>query len=142
MILLKDILEQLKGNKIKLTPIERINYKLIRRDKDFTEKDIDTITELLKQNKINWNALKDFPKDVIEKAILMSEDAYYAYVYALNNLNSKWIEAEPFIMRNSGYAYYYAKYVLKSRWKEAEPYIKESKHWWDEYRKHFNIKEN
>ena len=65
---LKQILEQLKSNKIKLTPIERINYKLMT-GVEFTEEDINTIAELLKQNKINSYQLNKLPKDIIEKVI-------------------------------------------------------------------------
>ena len=139
MIPISEIQEQV-FKKIKLSPIERVNYKLMRGDKDFTEEDVDTIVKLLKQYKLDSHRFKDFPKDVIEKVILKSEDVWCAYYYALKILKSRWKEAEPYIMKNSYYAYNYALYILKSRWLEAEPIIKQDEYWWNEYRSYFNIK--
>jgi hypothetical protein len=31
----------------------------------------------------------------------------------------------------------YARYVIKDRWPEAEPYIKQSRSFWNQYKKHF-----
>ena len=126
-------------NKIKLTPIERVNYKLMRKDKDFTKEDIDAIVKLMKQDRLDFHRFKDFPKDIIEKAILKSKKSRYVYWYIIEILESRWIEAEPFIMKDPGCAHHYAKDILKSRWKEAEQYIKQNEYYWNKYKKRFKI---
>jgi hypothetical protein len=35
------------------------------------------------------------------------------------------------------FAYYYAKDVVKGRWLEAEPYIMKDSYWWDRYETYF-----
>lgn len=63
----------------------------------------------------------------------------YAYYYARFIIEDRWLDAEPFIIKDRGAAHDYARYVLKGRWPEAEPYIKCDEYWWDPYCKHFKI---
>jgi hypothetical protein len=51
------------------------------------------------------------------------KDPHYAYFYALNIIEGRWIEAEQYIMKNPHYAYFYAKNMIRGRWIEAEQYI-------------------
>jgi hypothetical protein len=48
-------------------------------------------------------------------------------------------EAEPIIMKVPGYAIQYARDILKERWVDAEPYIMKDHVVWDRYKKHFGI---
>jgi hypothetical protein len=62
----------------------------------------------------------------------------YAFFYAYY-IKGRWVEAEPYIMKDPYYAYRYARCVLKDRWIEAEPYIMLNKWWWDQYTKWFKL---
>lgn len=62
-----------------------------------------------------------------------------AFYYTSMVIKSRWLEAEPYIMKDSREAFYYASVVIGSRWYEAEHYIMKSEHWWDLYKKRFNI---
>lgn len=69
---------------------------------------------------------------------------YNAYYLADCVLDGRWpeaeLEAEPLFMTDPCWAYIHARYVRKAPWPEAEAVIKDSR-WWDDYAKHFNIKE-
>ena len=69
----------------------------------------------------------------LEKLILAKRNVKYAYGYALNVIQGRWPEAEPYIMKDPEMAYYYALNVIKDRWPEAEPYILKSPYWNDKY---------
>ena len=65
---------------------------------------------------------------------------YEAYYLARDVREAPWPEAELVIMTDPRWAFYYARDVRKAPWPEAEPIIKNSI-FWDDYVKHFNIKE-
>ena len=44
-------------------------------------------------------------------------------------VDSRWLEAEPYIVKDSKWAYYYAVGVLRRRWPEAEPVIVKDPEW-------------
>jgi hypothetical protein len=50
------------------------------------------------------------------------------YLYAKNELKSRFPEAEPIILKDLKIACLYARDVIKGRWKEAEPIIMQSPH--------------
>ncbi len=54
-------------------------------------------------------------------------------------IKGRWLEAEPYIMKDPEWAYWYARDIIKGRWPEAEPYIMTDEYWWDEYKEHFKI---
>lgn len=54
---------------------------------------------------------------------IIKRHAGYASHYAITYLKGRWIEAEPFIMKDPYCAHNYARLVIKDRWIEAEPYI-------------------
>ena len=56
----------------------------------------------------------------IEHLIKSSFDLRYIMIF---HNDKRWIEAEPYIMKNPWYAHRYAFSVIKGRWPEAEPYI-------------------
>lgn len=62
-----------------------------------------------------------------------------AYYYARFILNGRFIEAEPYLMKDLYYAFYYAQDILKCRWPEAESMIKEHPGPWEHYCAVFNM---
>lgn len=61
-----------------------------------------------------------------------------AYMYA-RLIKGRWIEAEPYIMRDPVYVFYYAIGVIRGRWLEAEPIIQTNDHLWESYSRTFKI---
>jgi len=59
------------------------------------------------------------------------------YMYARDVIHGRWLEAEPFIMKDTCYAYYYAIDIIKGKWPEAEPYIREDEFWYGSYKRMF-----
>lgn len=57
----------------------------------------------------------------------------WANWYAQCVIKGRWIDAEPYIMKDSAWAALYAKDVIGNRWKEAEPYIKKDVLCWRSY---------
>ena len=43
------------------------------------------------------------------------KDPIYAYLYAIDIIKGRWIEAESIIINDSKYAYYYARNVIKGK---------------------------
>lgn len=69
---------------------------------------------------------------------IIKKSPRYAYRYAKYRLqNGRWVEAEPYIMKDPQYAHYYAYNILKSRWVEAEKNIMKNEYWWELYRGEF-----
>ena len=54
---------------------------------------------------------------------IISTDPYYAYYYARQIINGRWLEAEKIIINDPIWAYEYAQNIIKGRWKEAENII-------------------
>ena len=54
-------------------------------------------------------------------------------------MKGRWLEAEPYIMKNPQYAYNYAINVLKRRWLEAEPFIFQDRVFGKYYQEAFKI---
>lgn len=52
---------------------------------------------------------------------IIRREPYYAYQYARDVLKGRWVEAEPYIMKDRIAAHDYAKYVIGGRWLEYEP---------------------
>ena len=63
------------------------------------------------------------PDPALEKRILVSKNATWAYEYALNVLQAPWPAAEPVIAQDAQRAFDYAREVLKAPWPAAEPAI-------------------
>jgi hypothetical protein len=61
------------------------------------------------------------------------------YSYARFELKKRWLEAEPYIMKDPEWAYRYAVNIFKRRWTEAEPYIRKNNSIWDDYKSVFGI---
>ena len=57
----------------------------------------------------------------LETSIMV--DAQCAYMYALHVLQTRWTEAEPFILQDLDWVNYYANDVIHGRWPEAEKEI-------------------
>lgn len=69
---------------------------------------------------------------------IIKKSPRHAYRYAKYRVqNDRWVEAEPYIMKNPQYAHYYAYNVMKGRWFEAEKYIMKNEYWWDAYSREF-----
>ena len=86
---------------------------------------------------INSNPdIKTIPGDSILHIIKKLPQEAYSYAHRV--LNSRWLEAEPYILQNPHVAYWYTIDVIKKRWPEAEPIIKNT-FWWDTYRRRFKI---
>ena len=60
----------------------------------------------------------------------------WAYWYALNVIEGRWLEAESVIMQDPKWAYQYAHYVIEGRWPEAESVIITSPWWAYLYARH------
>jgi hypothetical protein len=124
--------------------------------------------QLTPQEAYTW-ATKIMPNcqnDELEQIIMT--DPFYAYCYASCVIKGRWIEAEPIIATNPHWAYNYAYYVIKGRFERGEaaivtvpyyaywyaydvvkgrfelgePAIKKSAYQWDDYCKHFGIKQS
>ena len=67
---------------------------------------------------------------------IIKKDAECAYLHA-RITDTRWSEAEPYIMTNSYCTYMYAKFVMRERWPEAEPIIESDEYWWMRYKKEF-----
>jgi hypothetical protein len=65
---------------------------------------------------------------------------WYAHIYAIDLIKGRWLEAEPHIIKDSYRACVYATDVMKERWIDAEPQIQISPLNWKHYKQHFNIK--
>lgn len=60
---------------------------------------------------------------------IIKTDVRLSYVYAHHNLRGRFIEAEPYIMKNPKIASMYADNIIKGRWLVAEPYIMKDPCW-------------
>ena len=54
---------------------------------------------------------------------------FWAYWYAQNVIQGRWLKAELTIMADAEWAYLYARDVIQGRWIEAEPTIMRSPLW-------------
>jgi hypothetical protein len=75
----------------------------------------------------------------IEAEPYIMKDPFYGLMYAQYVIRGRWIEAEPVIIKNTWHAWMYALYILKSRWIEAEQYIKLHDYWWGKYCRYFKL---
>ena len=107
------------------------------------------ITGIMKYEKGNYDPImhiiKRCPKliytyarDVIKGRWIEAEpyimkDPQYAYLYAYDIIKGRWAEAESYIMQKPEYAVWYARFVVKGRWEEAEEYIKTKEDCWKVY---------
>ena len=62
-----------------------------------------------------------------------------AYLYALDEIKGRWLEAEPYIMKDTFYALCYSGNVMRERWPDAEPIIMTDSTWWEYYCRNFGI---
>ena len=69
------------------------------------------------------------PDPALERQILVSKNAEWAYKYAGNVLKAPWPAAEPVIAQNAEWAYLYALGVLKAPWPAGEPVIARDAQW-------------
>ena len=69
------------------------------------------------------------PDPALERQILVSKNAEWAYKYAGNVLKAPWPAAEPVIAQNAEWAYLYALGVLKAPWPAGEPVIAQNAEW-------------
>jgi lambda repressor-like predicted transcriptional regulator len=69
------------------------------------------------------------PDPALERQILVSKNAQWAYKYAGNVLRAPWPAGEPVIAQNAQWAYLYALGVLKKRFPAAEPVIAQNAEW-------------
>lgn len=67
---------------------------------------------------------------------IIKKDAECACLHA-RITDTRWPEAEPYIMKNPYFAYIYATYVMQERWLEAESMIESDDYWWMRYKKEF-----
>lgn len=99
--------------------------------------DLDYSRPMLSYN-ISWH--KEIRKSESIAASEALKDPETAYHYAKNILKSRWLEAEPIILKNQHYTYFYWVNILNcysikgkfDRWPEAEPILKNSE-WWEQY---------
>jgi hypothetical protein len=85
-----------------------------------------------------------YAKDVkqcrwLEAEPYIKPNEWYLYLYACDVVKVRWFEMEPCIKKDPALAYKYAVRVIKSRWSEAEPYIKQSTVFWAAYRRYFKL---
>ena len=69
------------------------------------------------------------PDPALERKILVTKNAQWAYKYALKFKPGGWPAAEPAIAREAEWAYWYAQRVLKAPWPAAEPVIAQEAQW-------------
>ena len=69
------------------------------------------------------------PDPALERQILVSKNAEWAYKYARNVLKAPWPAVEPVIAQNAEWALYYALNVLNAPWPAAEPVIAQNAQW-------------
>ena len=75
-----------------------------------------------------------------EQKIVEDDDPYAARRYAMM-FDTRIESFEPIIMKHPEQAFYYAMDTIEGRWPEAEPYIKQNEHAWYEYMDMWGIKE-
>ncbi len=75
----------------------------------------------------------------IEAEPYIIKNPQWASNYSVDIIKGRWPEAEPVIMKTSRTAYWYALCVIKGRWIEAEPIIKQNSKRWYTYCKEFGI---
>jgi len=63
----------------------------------------------------------------------IAQDTFKAYEYAVAT-GKRFLEAEPYIMKDPEMAFHYANAVLRNKWPEAEPYIKQDEYYWSRYK--------
>ena len=73
------------------------------------------------------------PDPALERKILVTKNAQWAYDYALKFKPGGWPAAEPAIAREAEWAYYYAHTVLKAPFPAGEPAIAQDAAWAYEY---------
>lgn len=81
----------------------------------------------------------DYTNEMAPVEHIIKIHPYRAYMYARHIIRDRWLEAEPYIMKDFYWAYFYSLNVMGGRWLEAEPYIMENKHMWSCYCKSFKI---
>jgi hypothetical protein len=54
---------------------------------------------------------------------IMKGDPADIQMYAMSVIHGRWPEAEPYIMKEPTWAYWYTRLFMVGRWKDAEPYI-------------------
>jgi len=91
----------------------------------------------------HWAYLYAF--NVINQRFLLAEptiakDPHSAYMYASVVVKGRWVEGELAIAENAFVSTMYAKHVLKDRFPLGEPAIKNCGGWKQEYEKHFEVK--
>ena len=87
-----------------------------------------------------WGYAKDIINDRwIEVEPFIMSIPEVSIEYASFIIGGRWYDAEPIIMKDAYQAYRYAFSHLGERWLEAEPYIRENPQVWSYYRDHFKI---
>jgi hypothetical protein len=64
----------------------------------------------------------------LEGETIIATTPKYAYLYARNVIEGRWVEGEPIIAAEPEYAYMYARDIINGRWLEGELTIMFSKH--------------
>lgn len=70
---------------------------------------------------------------------IIKKNPRYAYWYAKLYRKGRWVEAEPYIMKDTMYASAYSWFFMNERWREAEPIIKKNPYEWEAYCHRLNI---
>ena len=80
-----------------------------------------------------------FTSDLAPIESIIKKDSIYAYHYAKQVIQGRWIEAESIIMKETYCILWYARDILKGRWVEAEPYINKDSFWFLRYKEVIGI---
>jgi hypothetical protein len=73
----------------------------------------------------------------IEAESIIATDPKTAFDYAVYVIKGRQPAAEPVIANDPRHAYYYANHVIKGRWLEAEAVIATDRHWAQRYNEWF-----
>jgi hypothetical protein len=81
--------------------------------------------EIIKQQNKRLKKLQELrePTKELEETLLKEGNISKLVKYAKDIIKGRWLEAEPYIIKNPTWACQYAKDIIKGRWPEAEPYI-------------------
>jgi len=62
-----------------------------------------------------YRKARKLEKRIPELEPVISQDAFYSYLYAKNIIKGKWGKAEPAISKDACYSYLYAREVIKGK---------------------------
>lgn len=107
------------------TGLDKEEYRdKIVRVKNFKFDDAGSIAHIIKRTPLYAVGYTlGIGKRWLEAEPYIMKDPVFALQYAQNFIKSRWIEAEPYIIKDAGSAYLYARGIIKGRWYDAEPLI-------------------